>query len=288
MTIAVGDKLPEATFKVRTPEGLKDVTTQELTAGKKVVLFAVPGAFTPTCHAKHVPSYLENLDALRAKGVDAVACVAVNDAFVLDAWGKAVGSDGKLMLLSDGNATFTKAVGLDFDGSGFGLGTRSKRYSMLVENGVVMALNIEESPGVMEVSGADRILAALRSAFDERGGATLSEALIRKYYDAFNRGDREAMLSLLTDDVAHDINQGGREVGKEAFRRFLAHMDRCYREELTDIVVTTSPDGTMPRPNSSCTAPISPPTPACRQRAARLTSCRPAPSSRCAMAGSRG
>ena len=161
MTIALGDKLPEATFKVRTPDGLKDVTTQELTAGKKVVLFAVPGAFTPTCHAKHVPSYLENLDALRAKGVDAVACVAVNDAFVLDAWGKAVGSDGKLMLLSDGNATFTKAVGLDFDGSGFGLGTRSKRYSMLVENGVVKALNIEESPGVMEVSGADRILAAL-------------------------------------------------------------------------------------------------------------------------------
>ncbi len=161
MTIAVGDKLPEATFKVRTPDGLKDVTTQELTAGKKVVLFAVPGAFTPTCHAKHVPSYLENLDALKAKGVDAVACVAVNDAFVLDAWGKAVGSDGKIMLLSDGNATFTKAVGLDFDGSGFGLGTRSKRYSMLVENGVVKALNIEESPGVMEVSGADRILAAL-------------------------------------------------------------------------------------------------------------------------------
>ena len=161
MTIAVGDKLPEATFKVRTPDGLKDVTTQELTAGKKVVLFAVPGAFTPTCHAKHVPSYLENLDALKAKGVDAVACVAVNDAFVLDAWGKAVGSDGKLMLLSDGNATFTKAVDLDFDGSGFGLGTRSKRYSMLVENGVVRALNIEESPGVMEVSGADRILAAL-------------------------------------------------------------------------------------------------------------------------------
>ena len=161
MTIAVGDKLPEATFKVRTPEGLKDVTTQELTAGKKVVLFAVPGAFTPTCHAKHVPSYLENLDALKAKGVDAVACVAVNDAFVLDAWGKAVGSDGKLMLLSDGNATFTKAVGLDFDGSGFGLGTRSKRYSMLVDNGVVKALNVEESPGVMEVSGADRILAAL-------------------------------------------------------------------------------------------------------------------------------
>jgi peroxiredoxin len=161
MTIAVGDKLPEATFKVRTAEGLKDVSTQELTAGRKVVLFAVPGAFTPTCHAKHVPSYLEHLDALQAKGVDTVACVAVNDAFVLDAWGRAVGADGKITLLSDGNGTFTKAIGLDFDGSGFGLGTRSKRYAMLVENGVVKALNVEESPGVMEVSGADRMLAAL-------------------------------------------------------------------------------------------------------------------------------
>ena len=161
MTIAVGDKLPEATFKVRTPDGLKDLTTTELTAGRKVVLFAVPGAFTPTCHARHVPSYLEHLDALKAKGVAEVACVAVNDAFVLDAWAKATGADGKLTLLSDGNGTFTKAIGLDFDGSGFGLGIRSKRYAMLVENGVVKTLNIEESPGVMEVSGADRILAAL-------------------------------------------------------------------------------------------------------------------------------
>jgi glutaredoxin/glutathione-dependent peroxiredoxin len=161
MTIAVGDKLPDATFKVRTPDGLKDVTTQELTAARKVILFAVPGAFTPTCHAKHVPSYLEHLDALKAKGVAEVACVAVNDAFVLDAWAKATGADGKITLLSDGNGTFTKAIGLDFDGSGFGLGTRSKRYSMLVDNGVVKALHIEESPGVMEVSGADRLLAAL-------------------------------------------------------------------------------------------------------------------------------
>jgi len=161
MTIAVGDKLPDATFKVRTPDGLKDVTTQELTAARKVILFAVPGAFTPTCHAKHVPSYLEHLDALKAKGVAEVACVAVNDAFVLDAWAKATGADGKITLLSDGNGTFTRAVGLDFDGSGFGLGTRSKRYSMLVDNGVVKALHIEESPGVMEVSGADRLLATL-------------------------------------------------------------------------------------------------------------------------------
>ncbi len=160
MTIAVGDRLPEATFKVRTPEGLKDVTARELTAGRRVVLFAVPGAFTPTCHAKHLPSYLEHLDALKAKGIDEVACVAVNDAFVLDAWSKQGGCDGKITMLSDGNATFTKAIGLDFDGSGFGLGTRSKRYSMLVDDGVVKALNVEESPGVMEVSGADRILAA--------------------------------------------------------------------------------------------------------------------------------
>ena len=161
MTIAVGDKLPDATFKVRTPDGLKDVTTQELTAARKVILFAVPGAFTPTCHAKHVPSYLAHLDALKAKGIAEVACVAVNDAFVLDAWAKATGADGKITLLSDGNGTFTKAIGLDFDGSGFGLGTRSKRYSMLVDNGVVKALHIEESPGVMEVSGADHLLAAL-------------------------------------------------------------------------------------------------------------------------------
>ena len=161
MTIAVGDKLPEATFKLRTPEVLKHPPRQELPAGKRVVLFAVPGAFTPTCHAKHLPNYLEHLDALKAKGVDTIACVAVNDAFVLDAWGKAAGAADKILLLADGNGTFTRAVGLDFDGSAFGLGIRSKRYSMLVENGVVKALNVEESPGVMEVSGADRILAAL-------------------------------------------------------------------------------------------------------------------------------
>lgn len=161
MSIAVGAKLPDATFKVRTPEGLKDVTTQELTQGKKLVLFAVPGAFTPTCHAKHLPSYVEHFDALKAKGVDTVACVSVNDAFVLDAWGKAGNPDGKIVLLSDGNATFTKALGMDFDGSGFGLGTRSKRYAMLVDDGVVKVLNVEESPGVMEVSGADRIMSAL-------------------------------------------------------------------------------------------------------------------------------
>ncbi|MFO1074995.1 MAG: peroxiredoxin [Geminicoccaceae bacterium] len=161
MAIAVGERLPEMTFKVRTPEGIRDVTTQDLTVGKKVVLFAVPGAFTPTCHAKHLPSYLDHLAALQAKGVDQVACVSVNDPFVMDAWGKQAGVDGRILLLADGNAAFTRAVGLDFDGSGFGLGTRSKRYAMLIEDGVVKALQVEESPGVMEVSGADRILALL-------------------------------------------------------------------------------------------------------------------------------
>ena len=161
MTIAIGDKLPAATFKVRTADGLADMTTEELCAGKTVALFAVPGAFTPTCSAKHLPSYLDNLDALKTKGVDTIACVAVNDAFVLSAWAKAQEADGKIVMLADGTAAFTKALGLDFDGSGAGLGIRSKRYAMLVEDGVVTALNVEASPGVMEVSGADRLLASL-------------------------------------------------------------------------------------------------------------------------------
>jgi peroxiredoxin len=161
MTIAVGERLPEATFKVRTADGLKDATTTEIFGGKKVALFAVPGAFTPTCHAKHLPSYLEHNAALRGKGIDTIACVAVNDAFVLDAWAKANNVGDKIMMLADGNGQFTRAIGMDFDGSGFGLGTRSKRYSMLVDDGVVKSLNIEEAPGMMDVSGADRILAGL-------------------------------------------------------------------------------------------------------------------------------
>lgn len=158
MSIAVGQKLPDATFKVRTAEGLQDMTTADVFAGKRVVLFAVPGAFTPTCHAKHVPSYLQHHDALKAKGIDTIACTAVNDPFVLGAWAKQNECDEKILMLADGNATFAKAVGLDFDGSPFGLGTRSRRYAMLVEDGVVKALNVEEAPGVMEVSGADRML----------------------------------------------------------------------------------------------------------------------------------
>ncbi|HFD15936.1 MAG TPA: peroxiredoxin [Rhodospirillales bacterium] len=161
MPIKVGDRLPDATFKVKTDKGIEDVTTNELCAGRTVVIFAVPGAFTPTCHLKHVPSFLANLDALKAKGVDEVVCVAVNDPFVMEAWEKATGTGGKIRMLSDGNATFTRAIGMDFDGSALGLGVRSKRYAMLVRDGVVEILNVEENPGEVEVSAAEKILEAL-------------------------------------------------------------------------------------------------------------------------------
>lgn len=161
MPIEVGDKLPEATFKVRTSDGLGDVTTHELAAGKKIVLFAVPGAFTPSCHNQHLPSYLEHHDALKEKGIETIACVAVNDAFVLGAWGDESRTGDKVVLLSDGNADFTRAIGMDFDGSGFGLGTRSKRYAMIVEDGVVKHLAVEDAPPQVDASKADKLLAAL-------------------------------------------------------------------------------------------------------------------------------
>ncbi len=158
--IKVGDKLPTAKLRHMTAEGPKDITTDEIFKGKKVVLFAVPGAFTPTCSAKHLPGFVQNVAAIKAKGVDTIACVAVNDAFVMGAWGKAQSTDGKVEMLADGNATFTKELGLEMDGSGFGLGTRSKRYAMIVQDGVVKALNVE-NPGAFEVSSAEAILKAL-------------------------------------------------------------------------------------------------------------------------------
>jgi peroxiredoxin len=161
MTIAEGDTLPEATFRALGPDGIETLSTKDVFGGKTVVLFAVPGAFTPTCHLKHLPGFIEGADAIRAKGVDDVICVAVNDPFVLAAWGEATGAAGKVKILSDGNAEFTKAIGMDFDGSGIGLGTRSKRYAMVVEDGTVKVLNTEENPGVAEVSDAESILAAL-------------------------------------------------------------------------------------------------------------------------------
>lgn len=161
MTIAKGDSLPEATFRVMGPEGIETLTTDQVFGGKKVVLFAVPGAYTPTCHLKHLPGFVENADKFKSAGIDTLACVAVNDPFVLDAWAKASGTEGKVQLLSDGNGEFTKKIGMDFDGSGIGLGTRSKRYAMLVENGVVKVLHTEDSPGVAEVSTATEMLKAL-------------------------------------------------------------------------------------------------------------------------------
>jgi len=161
MAIAIGDSLPDATFRVAGADGITPMSTSELVAGKKVVLFAVPGAFTPTCHLKHLPGFIQNAEAFRKKGVDTVACVAVNDPFVVGAWEEASGGKGKVLFLSDGNVEFTKKIGMDFDGSGIGLGTRSKRYAMLVEDGVVKALNTEESPGVAEVSTAEELLKVL-------------------------------------------------------------------------------------------------------------------------------
>lgn len=160
MTIKVGDKLPEATFKVMKEGKPADLTTGELTAGKKVALFAVPGAFTPTCSARHLPGYKEKAAEFRAKGVDTIACVSVNDVFVMNAWGKdqQVGDD--VVMLADGNGTFAKAVGLEMDGSGFGMGGRSKRYAMIVEDGVVKQLNVE-GPGEFKVSAADYLLEQL-------------------------------------------------------------------------------------------------------------------------------
>ena len=158
MTIAVGDRLPEATFKEKTSDGPVEVTTAQLFAGKKVVLFAVPGAFTPTCTLNHLPGYLENRDAILSRGIDDIAVVAVNDWHVMGAWAQQTNALGKIHFLADWDASFTKAMGLDADLSGGGLGLRSKRYSMLVEDGVVKSLNIEESPGQATVSGAAAML----------------------------------------------------------------------------------------------------------------------------------
>ena len=142
MTIKVGDRVPSASLKHMTADGMQTITTDQLFKGKKVVLFALPGAFTPTCSAKHVPGFVANFDALKAKGVDAIACLSVNDAFVMGAWGKDQKSDGKVHMLADGNGDFTRALGLEFDASKFGMGKRSQRYSMIVDDGVVTSLNV--------------------------------------------------------------------------------------------------------------------------------------------------
>ena len=160
MTISAGEKLPPVTLKHMTADGVQDVTTEELCSGKKVVIFALPGAFTPTCSAKHLPGFVQHAAQLRDKGVDVIACLSVNDAFVMDAWGRDQSVGGDVLMLADGNADLTKALGLEMDGTGFGMGIRSQRYAMVIDDGVVTTLNIEE-PGAFEVSSAEAILAAL-------------------------------------------------------------------------------------------------------------------------------
>ncbi|MFT4721068.1 MAG: peroxiredoxin [Candidatus Azotimanducaceae bacterium] len=159
MTVKVGDKIPDATMKMMGEKGPQDVSTSDLFAGKKVVLFAVPGAFTPTCSAAHLPGFVVNADKIKAKGVDAIVCVSVNDAFVMDAWAKDKNAE-EIIMVGDGNGDFTEAMGLVLDGSGFGLGKRSQRYAMIAEDGVITTLNVEQGPA-FELSSAEKILEAL-------------------------------------------------------------------------------------------------------------------------------
>jgi peroxiredoxin len=162
MPIKVGDRLPKATFRVMTADGPAPKTTDEIFKGKRIVLFAVPGAFTPTCHKNHMPGFVKNAEAIKAKGIEAIAVTSVNDVFVMDEWKKASNAQGKIdYFLSDGSAEFAKALDLALDASANGLGIRSKRYAMLVDDGVVKVLNIEDVPGKADVSGADNLLKAL-------------------------------------------------------------------------------------------------------------------------------
>jgi peroxiredoxin len=161
MTISVGDPLPDASFTTMTAEGPQKLTTADLFDRQKVVLFAVPGAFTPTCHLKHLPGFIERADEIKAKGVDRIACVAVNDVFVLDAWSKQCGAAGKVLFLADGSGDFTRAIGMELDLTERGLGRRSKRYAMIVDDRKVTTLNVEAQPGQAEESSAEKILAAL-------------------------------------------------------------------------------------------------------------------------------
>ena len=161
MTINVGDRIPSVTLKQLTSEGVKEFTTDEIFRGKRVVLIAVPGAFTPACSQRHLPGYVDKAADMKAKGIDEIACVAVNDAFVMGAWGRDQKAEGKVRMLADGSGDFTRALGLELDLSKGGLGMRSKRYSMLVDDGVVKSLNVEQQPGQVDLSGAEAMLKAL-------------------------------------------------------------------------------------------------------------------------------
>jgi len=159
MSIQVGDKVPATTFKIMTAEGPQDMSSDELFAGKKVVFFAVPGAFTPGCSMTHLPGFVVQADAIKAKGADTIACMAVNDAFVMDSWGKAQNAE-EIVMLADGNGEFTRAVGLEMDGTGFGMGMRCRRFGMIVEDGTVTYLGVE-APGEIKVSSAEAMLEQL-------------------------------------------------------------------------------------------------------------------------------
>lgn len=163
MSIKVGDKLPAAEFMIKTDDGLAKLSVEEITKGKKVVLFAVPGAFTPTCHQNHLPGFLEHAAAIREKGVDEVAVIAPNDVHVVDAWAKATNGDGKILFLADGNADFAKAIGMDIDLSVAGMGLRTKRYSMIVEDGTVTSFNSGDVRGQATISSAATILEQLQA-----------------------------------------------------------------------------------------------------------------------------
>ena len=160
MTIKVGDKMPAGTFKTMTNDGPQNLTTDQLFAGKKVVLFSVPGAFTPTCDAKHLPGFVEKAADLKAKGADTVACMAVNDVFVMNAWGKHSNVGDKVLMLADGNAEYAKALGLELNASGFGMGLRGQRFALIVDDGVATGVFVE-GPGEFKVSSADHVLSQL-------------------------------------------------------------------------------------------------------------------------------
>ena len=160
MTIEVGDTMPEGKFTRMTQDGPSKLSTDELFKGKTVVLFSVPGAFTPTCDAKHLPGFVELADQIKAKGVDTIACTAVNDVFVMNAWGKSGGVGNKILMLADGNGEYAKALGLDMDASSYGMGLRGKRFALIVKDGVATHVNIE-APGEFKVSAADHVLKQL-------------------------------------------------------------------------------------------------------------------------------
>ena len=160
MTISVGDKIPAGTLTHMTADGPAPISTDDLFGGKKVVLFSVPGAFTPTCSAKHLPGFVQHAGDIKAKGVDTIACMAVNDVFVMDAWGKDQSAGDNVLMLADGNAEFSKALGLELDASGFGMGTRGQRFSLIAEDGVVTHLNLEEG-GAFQNSSAEVALSQL-------------------------------------------------------------------------------------------------------------------------------